>query len=143
MYELVKKKNIWQRILIGLIAFFLITQLLKFFLREPSFSINDDLVKTANEINKHCPIIIDSLVKLNTVNALQGNSLQYNYTIQLEKSQIDTVELIKINRQDIISKLKKDSAAKYFKENNIVIRSNYSDKNGAQICSIIVLSNEY
>ena len=143
MYELVKKKNIWQRILIGIVAMFVITQLLKFFLKEPTFNINDDLIKTANEINKHCPIIIDSLIKLDNVNALKGNSLQYNYTIQMEKSQVDTVELIKINRQDIIDKMKKDSAARYFKQNNVTIKASYSDKNGVQFCTITVHPHEY
>ena len=67
MYELVKKKSIGMRILIGIIILFAITQTLKFFLKEPTLNINDELVKTANEINKHTPIVMDSLTTFDNV----------------------------------------------------------------------------
>ena len=143
MYELVKKKNIWMRILIGILALFLITQTLKYFLREPTLNINDELVKAANEINKHAPIILDSLTRFDNVNALKGNVFQYNYTIQLEKSKIDSAELMKIGRENMVDNLKKNPKAKYFKENNVTIQSTYSDKNGIPICTISILPKEY
>mgnify|MGYP001474783615 CR=1 FL=1 len=143
MYELVKKKSIGLRILIGIIALFLITQTLKFFLQEPKLNINDELVKTANEINKHAPIIIDSLTRFDNVNALKGNVLQYNYTIQVEKSAVDTIELLKIGKEALLDLLKKNTKAKYFKDNNIEIQANYADKDGIQICKIVVLPGEY
>lgn len=143
MYELVKKKSIGLRILIGIIALFLITQTLKFFLQEPKLNINDELVKTANEINKHAPIIIDSLTRFDNVNALKGNVFQYNYTIQVEKSAVDTIELLKIGKEALLDLLKKNTKAKYFKDNNIEIQANYADKDGIQICKIVVLPGEY
>jgi hypothetical protein len=143
MYELVKKKSIGIRILIGIAIMFAITQTLKFFLEAPRVNINDDLVKTANEINKHTPIIIDSLTTFDYVNALKGNTFQYNYTIKLEKSAIDTIELIKIAKQGLLEQLKNNPKASYFKQNNIEIQANYTDKNGIQICNIVVLPNEY
>ena len=143
MYELVKKKNLGMRILIGIIIFFAITQTLKFFLKEPTLNINDELVKTANEINKHVPIIIDSLTTFDNVNALKGNTLQYNYTLKTEKSAVDTTELIKIAKEGLLEQLKKNPKASYFKQNNIEIQANYTDKNGIQICKVVVLPNEY
>ena len=143
MYELVKKKSIGMRILIGIIILFAITQTLKFFLKEPTLNINDELVKTANEINKHVPIIIDSLTTFDNVNALKGNTLQYNYTLKTEKSAVDTTELIKIAKEGLLEQLKKNPKASYFKQNNIEIQANYTDKNGIQICKVVVLPNEY
>src|SRR5436190_22925305 len=105
MYELVKKKNIWTRILIGILALFLITQTLKIFLREPTLNIDDELIKAANEINKHAPIIIDSLIRFDNVNAVKGNVFQYNYTIQSAKSKIDSAELVKIGKKSLIENL--------------------------------------
>ncbi|MDZ4794785.1 MAG: hypothetical protein SGI83_10950, partial [Bacteroidota bacterium] len=78
------------RILIGIIILFAITQTMKFFLQEPKININDELVKAANEINKHAPIVIDSLTTFDNVNALKGNVFQYNYTIKAEKLNLDT-----------------------------------------------------
>jgi hypothetical protein len=143
MYELVKKKNIWTRILIGILALFLITQTLKIFLREPTLNIDDELIKAANEINKHAPIIIDSLIRFDNVNAVKGNVFQYNYTIQSAKSKIDSAELVKIGKKSLIENLKKNPKAKYFKENNVTIQSIYSDSTGIPVCTISVLPNEF
>ena len=143
MYELVKKKNIGLRILIGIIILFAITQTLKFFLWEPALNINDELVKTANEINKHVPIVIDSLTTFDNVNALKGNTLQYNYTLNIEKDEVDSAKLIEFSRVNLIEQLKKNPKAAYFKQSGITIQANYADKNGIQICKIVVLPNEY
>src|SRR5260221_2604765 len=122
MYELVKKKNIGIRILVGILILFLITQTLKFFLREPKLNINDELVKAANEINKHAPAILDSLTRFDYVNALSGNVFQYNYTIlNTEKSQIDTTALMKSGKENMIEILRTNPKAAYFRENNIEI----------------------
>jgi chloramphenicol O-acetyltransferase len=143
MYELVKKKNIGLRILIGIAILFAITQTLKFFLQEPRLSINDELVKTANEINKHAPIVIDSLTTFDNVNALQGNIFQYNYTINVEKFSVDTTELMKTAKESLLKQLKINPNASYFKQNNIKIQANYADKNGMQISKVVILPNEY
>lgn len=143
MYELVKKKSIGLKILIVIAILFAITQTLKFFLKEFLININDELVKSANEINKHAPIVIDSLTTFDNVNALKGNTFQYNYTIKVDKSEVDTNALIKTARESLVEQLKNNPKASYFKENKIEIQANYADKNGIQICKIVVLPNEY
>lgn len=143
MYELIKKKNIGLRILIGIAIFFAITQTLKFFLQEPKLNTNDELVKMANEINKHAPIIIDSLTTFDNVNALKGNIFQYNYTIKVEKSALDTTEFIKLVKDSLLEQIKNNPKAYYFKQNNIEIQANYADKNDKQICNIVLRPNEY
>jgi hypothetical protein len=143
MYELVKKKNWGYRILIGILILFAITQTLKFFFRQPQLTINDELVQTANEINKHTPIVIDSLITFDNVNALKGNVFQYNYTINVEKSAVDSAELLKLGKEILVEQLKNNPKTAYFSNNKIEIRANYSDKNGKQICNVVVLPNEY
>ncbi len=143
MYELVKKKNLGLRILIGIAILFAITQTLKFFLREPALTINDELVKTANEINKHVPIVIDSLTTFDNVNALKGNTLQYNYTLNIEKALVDSAALVQVSKENLVEQLKKNPKAAYFKQSGVTIQANYADKNGIQICKIVVLPDEY
>ena len=143
MYELVKKKNLVYRILIGIVILFVITQTLKLLFREPAININDELIKTANEINKHAPIIIDSLTTFDNVNALKGNVFQFNYTINVEKSEIDTDELLKIGKESLVGQLKNNPKTSYFRDNKIEVQANYTDKNGKQICTIVVSPNEY
>jgi len=143
MYELVKKKSLGMRILIGIIILFAITQTMKFFMQEPKLNINDELVKAANEINKHAPIVIDSLTTFDNVNALKGNVFTYNYTINAEKLDLDTAEVMKIAKDGLLELLKKNPKAIYFKQNSIEIQANYTDKNGIHICTAVVLPNEY
>lgn len=143
MYELVKKKNIGVRILIGILILFAITQTLKFFFRQPTININDKLVKTANEINKHTPIVIGSITIFNNVNALEGNVFQYNYTIKVEKSTLDTIAFAEEVKGILLGQLKTNPKAAYFRENNIEIQANYNDKNGTRICKIVALPKEY
>ncbi len=143
MYELVKKKNIGTRILIGIVILFVTTQTIKFFFKEPTVNINDELIKTANEINKHTPIVIDSLTTFENVNALNGNTLQYNYTLNTEKSTVDTTVLIKLVKESLLEQLKNNPKTTYFKENFIEIQANYADSNGAQICTIVIQPGEY
>lgn len=81
MYEIVKKKNVTIRIITGIIILFVLTSVLKLFLKEPDLGINGELVLMSNEINKHTPITVDSMTRLDNVSAMTGNSLQYNYTI--------------------------------------------------------------
>jgi len=143
MYELVKKKSTLKRILIGILGLFVLTQILKFFLKEPTFRINDELVKAANEINKHAPVIIDSVITFTSVNALNGNVFEYNYTLKVNKESIDTFELKKNAKEDLIKNLKQNPNANYFKENNVIIQSKYSDSTGNEICKISILPYEY
>ena len=143
MYELTKKRNIGMRILIGIAIFFAITQTLKFFFNEPTVNINEELVKTANEINRHAPIVIDSLTTFDNVNALKGNVFQYNYTIKADKLNLDTTEVIKIAKEGLLELLKKNPKANYFKQNNIEFQANYTDTNGMHICTASVLPKEY
>lgn len=143
MYEIVKKKNIWTRILIGILGLFILTQLLKYFLKEPELNINDDLIKVSNEINKHAPIIIDSLLTLENVNALKKNTLIYNYSVKTSKSAVDTIELIKASKEFLVENLKKNPNIKIFRDNNVIIQAVYKDSNQIEICKITVLPNEY
>lgn len=144
MYELTKQKSRGYWIIVGIIVFAFITAVLKMAFRESPSTLNDDLVKAANEINAHAPIIVDSTMRLDRVNALPGGILEYNYTLlTLERSQIDTGLLKSLYREDIINKMKTDPKAEMFRENKITIRSKYIDKNGQDIITLSIYPNEY
>lgn len=144
MYELVKQKNTGFRILLGIIVFAFITAILKVAFHESPTTLNDDLIKAANEINLHAPILIDSTERFDRVNALSGNVFQYNYTLlTLERSQVDTNVLKTSGRQYMIALLKQNPKTSVFKENNIIIQAKYVDKNGMNITTLSIYPNEY
>lgn len=144
VYELVKKKNIGTRIIIGIIALFLITTVLKMIFRQQEHTLNDELVKSANEINKHAPIILDSLTRLDNVMALPGYILQYNYTItNANREDIDTNILKQQTKEGLLDKIKNDPKAEFFRENNVELQARYVDKNGIYLCSVSVTPYDY
>ncbi|MBL7725724.1 MAG: hypothetical protein JNK27_16385 [Chitinophagaceae bacterium] len=144
MYELVKQKSTGFRIVLGIIIFAFISAVLKIAFYKSPTTLNDDMIKTANEINSHAPFIVDSTTRLDRVEALPGNIFQYNYTLlNLDKSQIDTNLLRTSGHQSIIEQIKGDPKASIFKDNNIVIQAKYVDKEGKYVGTISIHPSEY
>lgn len=144
MYELVNKKNTTSRIVIGIVIFIFITAVLKIALHETPRTFNDDMIEIANNINIHAPVIVDSTIRFDRVDALHGNTFQYNYTLlTLIHSQVDTVLLNTSGRQSMIEMIKKDPRIAIFRDNNIELQAKYFDKNGDYVATVSIYPNEY
>lgn len=144
MYELVKQKSTGFRIILGIIIFAFITTVLKIAFNKLPTTLNDDMIRVANDINLHTPIIIDSTTRFDRVNVLPGDVFQYNYTLlTLELSQIDTILLKTSGRQSMIEQLKRDPKISTFRDNHIVVQSIYVDKNGKYVATVSISPTEY
>ena len=118
--------------------------MLKVFFHQSPPRLNDDMIKAANEINSHAPIIIDSTTRFDNVNALPGEVFQYNYTLlTLEKSQVDTILLRKSGKESMIEMLKQQPNLAIFRDNNIELQARYVDKNGSLVTIVSIKPNEY
>lgn len=128
----------------GIIIFAFISLVLRLAFNSPVSTFNDDLIGAANQVNSHAPIVIDSTTRLDRVDALNGNTFQYNYTLtNLEFNQIDTNILKSSWRQAIIEQLKKDPKAALFKDNGVIIQARYVDKNGRHVAMDALYPTEY
>src|SRR4051812_6181547 len=129
MYQLTKKRNpIWK--FVGfLLAISITAELLKVVFQAPS--INKQLMDTAKEINRHCPIMIDSLTRLDNSVATADNKLQFNYTfIKSDRIDIDTSILKTSMLISFVNKLKTDPKFKDFKKYDIPISASFYDSSG-------------
>jgi hypothetical protein len=72
MYEIVKKRNLTMKIIIGIVILFVMTSILKVFLKELDLSVDKELVLISNEVNKRAPITVDSMTRLDNVQAFDG-----------------------------------------------------------------------
>ena len=143
MYEIAKRKNLAARIVLALILLFILNFVIKNIFNTEA-SINDKLVKVANEINKHTPIIVDSMTRCDNVIALTGNKLQYNYTItNLEKKEIDTTILLSSVKEHMLNIIKTNPKVAFFRDNNVDFIASYSDKKGNYVCSALFSHNDY
>jgi hypothetical protein len=144
MYELTKQRSRGYMIVFGIIIFAFVTAVLKMAFREPATSLNDDLIKAANEINSHAPVIIDSTTRFDNVNALSGKVFQYNYTLlTVDRTQVDTNLLKTTAKESMIKQMKQNPKVAIFKDNNIEIQVKYFDKNGADVALISIYPSEY
>ncbi len=144
MYELTKHKSRGYWIVLGIIVFAFITAVLKMALRERPGNFNDDLIKAANELNKHAPIIIDSTTRFDYVYALAGHVFQYNYTLtKLDRVEVDTALLKSSAKESMLQLMKENPNSSVFRDNKVEIQARYSDKNGAYITTVSINPNEY
>ncbi len=144
MYEIVKKRNLTMKIITGIVILFVMTSILKLFIKEPDLSVDKELLLISNEINKRAPITVDSMTRLDNVQALTGNRLQYNYAItNADKDQIDTAILKSNTKQNMTNMIKTNPKAKYFRDNKIEILINYVDQKGVYICNLTIPSADY
>jgi hypothetical protein len=141
MDESSRKKKTTRIIVIGvaLIAFFFVLQMLL-----NSSSLDQDLVAAASEINKNCPVMVDSITRFDNAAALTNNVFKFNYTIlNAEKSNYDTAALQSAVKPVALNLLKTDPQYKLYRAKNVTLVFTYRDKNGSYLCTILFSPAEY
>ena len=117
------------------------------FLLKPSNIISDfetELRKTADELNKKCPIMIDSTSRLDNAEVPARKTFQYNCTfITATKADFDSNEFKSSVLPDIIKDFKTSRKVKLFRDNNITVITNYHDKNGEFLIKYALTPKDY
>jgi hypothetical protein len=127
-------------IVVGLIAGILLFQ--HFVSRKTSFY--DVLAKTAEELNKTCPTMVDADTRLDSAIALPGNMLQYNYTfISLLKDSLDAELLSYSLKPAMINNARKNPDLELFRKNNVTFLYNFKDKEGNHVMKVKVSPQDY
>ena len=130
-------------ILVGVITFSL-----SFFAAQQLFfkvpSLDKAMMKMAGEINKTCPVMIDSETRLDNAIALPKNTFQYNYTlIHLEKASTDTTEMRKVLEPNIVNTVKTNPQMQFQREHKTTLNYYYKDKDGAFLLLISITPDKY
>ncbi|CAN5707088.1 hypothetical protein BH10BAC2_BH10BAC2_43050 [soil metagenome] len=142
MGENLKKKKTTRITIIACIALVIFFFVLQMFNKKPSTD-NDVMAKAANEINKKCPIMVDSITRFDNSAALTNNIFQFNYTItNADKLNYDTTLLQNAVRPSTLHALKTDLNYKLYRDNNTTLSFVYHDKNGSYLCSILMNSSD-
>ena len=140
-------KNVNYKTLLGiivgaitsLVAFFLVQQLL---FQTPSF--DKLMMKMANEINKSCPIMIDSETRLDNTMTLPPKVFQYNYTlVNIEKETVDIIALKDYLEPNITNFVRTNPDMKVQRENKATINYYYQDKDRNYLFTISVKPEQY
>ena len=131
-----KRIGMFVGIIVGLLAMYAVQH---FVFNSDLFSIDKSVAQLANEINKNCPMMIDSETKLDNTIALPNKTFQYNYTlVNMVKEAVDTLEIKNALEPNIINFVKTNPQMKEIRDHEITINYYYKDKNGAYLFEVKV-----
>jgi hypothetical protein len=135
------KKLYFQIILFAItfiVAFFGTQYLIKHFKSGDS-----ELKKTADDINKSCPVMIDQETRLDHVAFLNDTVFQYNYTlvnIAKEDANFDLEKMKQFVESQSQKNLDNNAAMKYQRENHVSLMYQYKDKNNKDLFNFTIRS---
>jgi hypothetical protein len=96
------------------------------------------VLKFTHEMNKQCPTMVDVETRLDKVNALADNSLQFYYTlIYRDKDSIPVDNLKAFMEPIILNKIKTSPTLSKYLDKNLTWVYSYNDKNGDFMFKII------
>jgi len=139
MEEKKRKTYTWIGFAIGLLTFFAV----KFLLFSPP-TIEKANMMIASEINKTCPIMIDSETQLDNLVAQPENILAYNYTlVNMVKDSIDPKIMENAIRPMMTQMIKTHPDMEFQRKNKTTLSYNYRDKFGAHVLQFKIGPNDY
>jgi hypothetical protein len=126
-------------LIVGLFACITVYQL---FFKSPA--LDKTMMNVASEINKSCPIMVDTETRLDNTAAISKTIFQYNYTlVNMESADIDTLEMKKMLEPNIVNFVTTNPQMKYLRDHKTTMNYYYKDKKGIYICTISVSPEKY
>ena len=127
----------------SIVGFFVMYILVRSFFNVDT-SIDKEMKKAADEINKTCPVQVDEYTLLENTVALPGKIFQYNYKlINLEKSEVNLDTVRKYVYPGILENIKTNPSMEMQRKYDVTFKYYYKDKNGAFVDEYVVKPNDY
>lgn len=102
------------------------------------------IAASATDINKRCPVMIDSATRLDKVVFLTGNVFQFTYTlVGLVKDSIQSEDMKHFLKPILIKDITTNSAFKAQRKRKTTVSYVYHDKNGLEILRIDISAAMY
>lgn len=101
------------------------------------------LKNISTDINKRCPIQVDSILKLENTVALPVATFRYNYILKYDTIKYDIHEFEKSLRITTLNMAKTNPDGKMFKDLFTTLEYNFSDTSGGFLFRIVFKPEEY
>jgi hypothetical protein len=140
------KKNVLSTILVivGSVTGFVIGYVIVNSLFTSPSGFDKQLVNAANEINKICPLMVDSQTRLDNAMSMPGKQFVYNYTlVNSLKADIDISQLQEKMRPLAINSIKTNDTMDILKKNDVTFIYNYKDTEGVFLFKIVIGPEDY
>ena len=103
-----------------------------------------DILKTVStDLNKKCPIQVDSILKLENTVALPIATFRYNYILKYDTVKYDIQEFEKSLRITTLNMAKTNPDGKIFKDLFTTLEYNFSDTIGHFLFRLVFKPDEY
>lgn len=106
--------------------------------------IDQMMMQLASDINKSCPITIDTETRLDNAVALPNNIFLYNYSlINMEKGSVDTLKIKSRLVPSIVNFVSSSPQMKVIRDAKVTIIYYYKDKNSVYLFQVPVTPQQY
>ncbi len=104
-------------------------------------SIDATLVKTASEINKTMPMMVDQITRLDNVMAMPGKKLAYNYTLLRLDPMLDAAEFRQNIRPQLVNAYQTSTDMDGLRKAGVTLIYVYRDEQGREFARLEVAAN--
>ena len=136
-----KKKLLIRKIVQIIIVVIFISIAQHYFIKDKSSEIITSLV---TKYNTACPIMISNDIRMESVNSLPNNIVQYDFTlVHIQKESIDVKALKTEVEKEIMAISKTNPSLELFRDNNSTVIYNYKDRNRKKLFNITLTPEMY
>jgi hypothetical protein len=137
-----KKKLLIRKIIQIIVVVILISVAQYYFVKEKS--VGKELTALVNKYNTACPIMISNDIRMESVNILPNNTVQYDFTlVHVQKERIDVTALKKSVENEILTSSKTNPSLEAFRDNESAVIYNYKDSSEKELFEIILTPDMY
>jgi hypothetical protein len=107
-------------------------------------SVDKELMVLVDNYRKACPIMISNDIRMQSVNTLPHNTVQYDFTlVNVQKESIKVEDLKKSIENEILTSSKTNPSLEAFRDNNSTVIYNYMDSNQKELFKITLTPDMY
>jgi len=107
-------------------------------------SVGSELTVMVNNYNIACPMMISNDIRMESVNTLPHNTVQYDFTlVRVQKEKTDVKALKKSVETEILSDSKTNPSLEAFRDNSSTVIYNYKDGNEKELFKITLTPDMY
>lgn len=106
--------------------------------------VGDEITPLVTNYNDACPIMISDDIRMESVNSLPENTVQYDFTlVRIIKESIDVNALKKSVEKEILSTSKTNPSLEAFRSNSTTVVYVYRDNNQKMLFKVVLTPEQY
>ena len=107
-------------------------------------SVGKELTELVTRYNNACPMMISNDIRMESVNTLPHNTIQYDFIlVSVQKESIDVEALKKSVETEIIASSKTNPSLEAFRDNGSTVIYNYKDNSEKELFKITLTPEMY